>query len=121
MSDATRGGHRISVGQPDSGYTLHPNLGAAGLDLNRDRDVIDGDDDAIDDLIPNPAWPLPNPDTARRPPASLSGRERQPKGSSAWPAALFWCPSAPRRAWSRYSTPTWRRRSRMPGRWAVMS
>ena len=61
MSDATRGGIGISVGQPDSGYTLHPNLGAAGLDLNRDRDVIDGDDDAIDDLTPNPNWPLPNP------------------------------------------------------------
>jgi serine protease len=61
MSGTTRGGIGISIGQPDSGYTLHPNLGAAGLDLNRDRDVIDGDDDAIDDLIPNPAWPLPNP------------------------------------------------------------
>jgi len=48
MSDTTRGGMGISIGQPDSGYTLHPNLGAAGLDLNRDRDVIDGDDDAID-------------------------------------------------------------------------
>ena len=27
MSDATRGGVGISVGQPDSGYTLHPNFG----------------------------------------------------------------------------------------------
>ena len=61
MSNATRGGLGISIGQPDSGYTLHPNLGAAGLDINRDRDVIDGDNDAIDDLMPNPAWPLPNP------------------------------------------------------------
>jgi serine protease len=61
MSNASRGGIGISIGQPDSGYTLHPNLGAAGLDLNRDRDVIDGDDDAIDDLVPNPLWPLPNP------------------------------------------------------------
>jgi serine protease len=61
MSNASRGGVGISIGQPDSGYTLHPNLGAAGLDLNRDRDVIDGDDDAVDDLVPNPLWPLPNP------------------------------------------------------------
>ena len=61
MSDATRGGAGIGIGQPDSGYTLHPNVGAGGLDLSRDRDVIDGDDDALDDLIPNPAWPLPNP------------------------------------------------------------
>jgi len=61
MSDTSRGGVGISIGQPDSGYTLHPNLGAAGLDLNRDRDVIDGDDDALDDLVPNPLWPFPNP------------------------------------------------------------
>jgi subtilisin family serine protease len=61
MSDASRGGVGISLGQPDSGYTLHPNLGAAGLDLTRDRDVIDNDDDALDDLVPNPLWPYPNP------------------------------------------------------------
>ena len=61
MPDASRGGVGISLGQPDTGYTLHPNLGTAGLDLNRDRDVIDGDDDAIDDLDPNPLWPYPNP------------------------------------------------------------
>jgi serine protease len=61
MPDTSRGGVGISIGQPDSGYTLHPNLGAAGLDLNRDRDVIDGDDDALDDLVPNPRWPFPNP------------------------------------------------------------
>jgi serine protease len=61
MPNASRGGVGSSVGQPDSGYTLHPNLGAAGLDLNRDRDVIDGDDDALDDLVPNPLWPFPNP------------------------------------------------------------
>jgi serine protease len=61
MPDTSRGGVGISIGQPDSGYTLHPNLGAAGLDLTRDRDVIDGDDDALDDLVPNPLWPFPNP------------------------------------------------------------
>jgi serine protease len=61
MPDTTRGGVGITIGQPDSGYTLHPNLGTAGLDLNRDRDVIDGDDDALDDLVPNPLWPYPNP------------------------------------------------------------
>jgi serine protease len=61
MPSASRGGVGISVGQPDSGYTIHPNLGAAGLDLNRDRDIIDSDDDALDDLVPNPLWPFPNP------------------------------------------------------------
>ena len=61
MSDASRGGVGVSIGQPDTGYTIHPNLGTAGLDLTRDRDVIDGDDDALDDLDPNPLWPFPNP------------------------------------------------------------
>lgn len=61
MSPAARGGAGISIGHPDSGYTLHPNLGADALDLTRDRDVIENTDDAVDDLDPNPDWPLPNP------------------------------------------------------------
>ena len=80
MSNATRGGVGISVGQPDSGYTLHPNLGAAGLDLNRDRDVIDGDDDAIDDLIPNPSWPLPNPGHGTRTASVIVGQGTPTEG-----------------------------------------
>ena len=46
MSAAASGGAGIRIGHPDSGYTFHPKLGAAGLDLTTDRDVIDGDDDA---------------------------------------------------------------------------
>lgn len=61
MAAATRGGVGIRIGHPDSGYTLHPNLGADALDLTLDRDVIDNDDDALDDLDPNPLWPMPNP------------------------------------------------------------
>ncbi len=80
MSDATRGGVGISIGQPDSGYTLHPNLGAAGLDLDRDRDVIDGDDDALDDLIPNPAWPLPNPGHGTRTASVIVGQGTPTEG-----------------------------------------
>jgi serine protease len=80
MSNATRGGIGISIGQPDSGYTLHPNLGAAGLDLSRDRDVIDGDDDAIDDLIPNPAWPLPNPGHGTRTASVIVGQGTPTEG-----------------------------------------
>jgi serine protease len=80
MSTATRGGIGISIGQPDSGYTLHPNLGAAGLDLSRDRDVIDGDDDAIDDLIPNPAWPLPNPGHGTRTASVIVGQGTPTEG-----------------------------------------
>ena len=80
MSSATRGGIGISLGQPDSGYTLHPNLGTAGLDLNRDRDVIDGDDDALDDLIPNPAWPLPNPGHGTRTASVIVGQGTPTEG-----------------------------------------
>jgi serine protease len=80
MSTATRGGVGISIGQPDSGYTLHPNLGAAGLDLDRDRDVIDDDDDALDDLIPNPAWPLPNPGHGTRTASVIVGQGTPTEG-----------------------------------------
>ncbi len=61
MPEPVRGGVGISIAQPDTGYTLHPNLGTAGLDLDRDRDVISNDDDALDDMEPNPIWPLPFP------------------------------------------------------------
>jgi subtilisin family serine protease len=44
-------GQGVLVGHPDTGYTRHPEmvLGAM-LDLTRDRDVISGDDDALDPL-----------------------------------------------------------------------
>jgi serine protease len=61
MPDPVRGGVGISIGQPDTGYTLHPNLGVTGLDLDHDWDVISDDDDALDDLHQNPLWPLPFP------------------------------------------------------------
>jgi serine protease len=61
MRAAGRGGKGIRIGHPDTGYTRHPNLTVVGLDLDSDRDVIDGDDDALDDLEQNPLWPLPFP------------------------------------------------------------
>ena len=61
MSAGVRGGKGIRIGQPDTGYTNHPNVGMAGLDLNLDRDIVDGDDDALDDLVQHPLWPLPFP------------------------------------------------------------
>lgn len=48
------------IGQPDTGYTLHPNL-ADALDLSRDWDVLDNDDDAQDPLIPTDTSPWPGP------------------------------------------------------------
>ena len=61
MPAGVRGGKGIRIGHPDTGYTRHPNLGMAGLDLNVDRDVIDSDNDALDDLEQHPLWPLPFP------------------------------------------------------------
>jgi subtilisin family serine protease len=56
-------GDGILIGHPDTGYTLHPNLGSDALDLQIDRDFLDDDDDALDPLI-SPAdvpWPLSFP------------------------------------------------------------
>jgi len=61
MRAAGRGGKGIRIGHPDTGYAHHPNLTVAGLDLTLDRDVIDNDDDALDDLEQHPLWPLPFP------------------------------------------------------------
>ncbi len=61
MPAGVRGGKGIRIGHPDTGYSDHPNLGRTGLDLNTDRDVIDGDNDALDDLDQHPLWPLPFP------------------------------------------------------------
>ncbi|HET9443209.1 MAG TPA: S8 family serine peptidase, partial [Acidimicrobiales bacterium] len=47
-----RRGAGILIGHPDSGYTDHPEL-AGVYDLTRDRDVMNGDDDARDPLTPN--------------------------------------------------------------------
>ena len=56
-------GNGIRIGHPDTGYTLHPNLGRAALDLATDRDVIDNDDDARDPMVPpsDSPWPLAFP------------------------------------------------------------
>src|SRR5262245_18298135 len=44
-------GAGVLVGHPDTGYTMHPELAqGAMLDLTRDRDVLAGDDDALDPL-----------------------------------------------------------------------
>lgn len=52
MAPAVRGGRGIRVGHPDSGYSDHPQLGLAPLDLQQDRDVVSDDDDARDPLKP---------------------------------------------------------------------
>ena len=121
MSAAASGGAGIRIGHPDSGYTFHPKLGAAGLDLTTDRDVIDGDDDALDDLIPNPNWPLPNPGHGTSTASVIVGQ-----GSGSDPV-LGLAPMArlvPIRATevlSSSSTPMWPRRWDMPGASAVTS
>lgn len=43
-------GDGIIIGHPDTGYTLHAELGPDELDLTADRDVLDNDDDARDPL-----------------------------------------------------------------------
>ncbi|HEX2221064.1 MAG TPA: S8 family serine peptidase [Candidatus Limnocylindria bacterium] len=43
-------GSGVVVGHPDTGYSRHPELYPASLDLDLDRDVVDADDDAQDPM-----------------------------------------------------------------------
>jgi hypothetical protein len=75
-----RGGG-VVVGHPDTGYTLHPNLHGA-LDLSRDRDILDDDDDARDPLIAPEAspWPGSFPGHGTKTASVIVGRETAPAG-----------------------------------------
>ena len=77
----SRGGG-IVVGHPDTGYTLHPNLGVGALDLTQDRDFIADDDDARDPLVPPglSPWPLPNPGHGTTTASVLAGRGTEAAG-----------------------------------------
>ena len=69
-------GAGISIGHPDTGYSLHPALGVAALDLDRDWDAIADDDDARDPLIPpdQSPWPLPSPGHGTKTGSVIAGR-----------------------------------------------
>jgi Subtilase family len=54
-------GAGIVIGQPDTGFTDHPELGADALDLTRDWDVLRNDDDARDPLERRWWFPLDSP------------------------------------------------------------
>jgi subtilisin family serine protease len=54
-------GAGIRVGHIDTGYTEHPEIFPAALDLGIDRDILDNDDDAKDPLIKRWWFPLDDP------------------------------------------------------------
>jgi subtilisin family serine protease len=54
-------GAGIVIGQPDTGVTDHPELGANALDLSRDWDLLRNDDDAHDPLERRWWFPLDSP------------------------------------------------------------
>ena len=54
-------GAGILVGHIDTGYTHHDEIYPDALDLTIDRDILDGDDDALDPLIKRWWFPLDNP------------------------------------------------------------
>ncbi len=54
-------GAGILIGHIDTGYTQHPEIYPDALNLAIDRDVLDGDDDALDPLIKRWFFPLDNP------------------------------------------------------------
>lgn len=75
-------GAGVAIGHPDTGYTLHPNLGAAALDLTRDWDFIDDDDNARDPL-PAPGaspWPLADPGHGTGTASVIAGRGTEQDG-----------------------------------------
>ena len=75
-------GAGISIGHPDTGYSLHPGLGVAALDLARDWDAISDDDDARDPLIPpdQSPWPLPSPGHGTKTGSVIAGRGPEATG-----------------------------------------
>src|SRR3712207_5341689 len=73
---------RSFVGHPDTGFTLHPGLGQAALELTRDRDVLEDDDDALDPLIPpdQSPWPIPSPGHGTQTGSVIAGRGTEQSG-----------------------------------------
>ena len=110
-------GAGILVGHIDTGYTEHPEIYPDALNLTIDRDILDGDDDALDPLIKRRWFPLDNPGhgtgtscvIGSRRPARWSGRRRR----------RCWCRSGRSSAWCRCWTGTSPGPSTTPGRWAA--
>jgi hypothetical protein len=75
-------GEGVLIGHPDTGWTLHPGLGRKALDLGRDRDVIDGDDNALDPLVPpdQSPWPVPSPGHGTKTGSVIAGRGTEADG-----------------------------------------
>ena len=77
-----RPGSGVLVGHPDTGYTMHPRLGASALDLGRDWDAINNDDDARDPLVPpdESPWPFPSPGHGTKTGSVIAGRGDEQEG-----------------------------------------
>jgi subtilisin family serine protease len=75
-------GEGILIGHPDTGYTLHPNVGAGAFDLGKDRDFISNDDDALDPLIApdDSPWPMPFPGHGTTTASVMVGRGSEEAG-----------------------------------------
>ena len=116
-------GAGIVLGQPDTGYTPHPNLGLDALDLTKDRDVIDNDDDANDPLVA-PAlspWPLANPGHGTTTASVIAGRATKRPASWGWRRRRNSCPSGPSKVSCSSSIPMWPAAWNTPGSWGVTS
>jgi len=70
----TARGGGIIIAHPDTGYTDHPDSGVAALDLRRDWDLLENDDDARDPLDKRFANPLVHPGHGTSTGGVLAGR-----------------------------------------------
>jgi subtilisin family serine protease len=67
-------GRGVLIGHIDTGYTDHPDLERDALELTRDLDVVDGDDDARDPLVRRWWFPLDSPGHGTRTGSVIASR-----------------------------------------------
>jgi hypothetical protein len=72
--DGRNRGEGILIGHIDTGYTDHPELERAALNLDLDRDVLDNDDDARDPLQRRFLMPLDSPGHGTHTGSVIAGR-----------------------------------------------
>jgi hypothetical protein len=80
-------GETVTVGHPDTGFTLHPELfdsGVGGLDLERDRNFVEGDGTAEDPCAVEAGWLHPGHGTGTASRIISASSEPGPNAPADW-------------------------------------